>query len=242
MATFSEMQTDVRERIGEDAADFFTDAEVKRALNLALTTFTNEEPWPWLYTEYTATLGEGVTELELPSNAALHRTFNLSLSGDTLVRGRQLERLEPQAGFRARFAYESYVSAPSYYYLTAATRDASEVLYVVRFVPIPDADYELEGQYLRVPEEMVASDDVADLPDEFHPALPAYAAGTLYLKEMDISNKANEQFQLYYGVLAQARKMLEVQVDETVAWSREAPVRGKRRMGVSDRIPLTLGP
>lgn len=242
MATLEEMVTDVRERIGEDSADFFTDAEVVRAINLGLTTFTAEEPWPWLYTEYEATLSEGQTELELPSNAGLHRTFNISLQGDSLIRGRLLERLEPQAGFRARFAYETYPGAPVYYYLTSATRDEAEVLYVVRFIPVPDEDYELSGQYLRVPEPLANDDDVADLPDEFHPALPAYAAAHLFLKEMDISQKAQEQFQLYFQVLAQARKMLEVQVDETVAWGREAPLRGRKSLRVNERIPLTLGP
>jgi len=80
MATLTEMVVDVRERIGEDSADFFTDAEVIRALNLGVTTFTAEEAWPWLYTEFSLTLGEGQTELELPSNVSIHRAFAIRLS------------------------------------------------------------------------------------------------------------------------------------------------------------------
>lgn len=235
-----DIRTDVRERIGEDSADFFTDAEVDRAINIAQTTFIAEEPWPWLYTEWATSIAEGVDTLELPSNASLHRVFNLSIFGGSLYRGRQLERVEPAAGFRIRHGYEAANACPRYYYLTSATRDAAEVLYVVRLTPVPDVDYDIEAQYLRVPAELTGSTDVPDLPDEYHPALPAWAAGHLFLKEMDISQKAQEQFQLYFGVLAQARKLLEVQVDEQIAWSRGTPTRF--RPTVWDRIGGTLGP
>lgn len=240
MPTLTEMRTDTRERIGEDVADFFTDAEVDRALNLAQTTFTAEELWPWLFTEWEASIAEGVDELELPSNVSVHRAFNLAIMGGSLTRGRRLERLAPGAGFRARFAYEELSQSPRYYYISSASRDSAETLYVVRFIPTPDTDYDVVGQYLRVPNEMVAADDVPDLPDEYHPALPAWAAGHLFLKELNISQKAGEQFGLYGEVLRQARKLLELHSDENVAWGRVTPTR--KRMSIYDRIPLTLGP
>jgi hypothetical protein len=243
MSTLTEMRTDVRERIGEDVADFFTDAEVDRALNLAQTTFTAEELWPWLFTEWETTIAEAVDELELPSNVSIHRAFNLSVMGGSLIRGRMLERLAPAAGFRARFEYETLPQTPAYYYLTASTRDVAEILYVVKFVPTPDTDYDVSALYLRVPVDLVANDDFPDLPDEFHPALPAWAAGHLFLKETgSVSQKAAEQFGLYGEVLRQARKVLEVHPDENVAWGRETPTRLRRRTSLRDRIPLTLGP
>jgi hypothetical protein len=245
MATLLEMRTDVRERIGEDQADFFTNAEVDRAINLAQTTFTAEELWPWLFTEWVSTVAAGQDTLELPDNVSIHRTFNLSLLGDpggsNLQRSKMLERVTPEEGFRIRHSYEALTQAPTYYYLTSATVENGETIYVIKLTPVPDLDYDLEALYLRVPLDLSADGDTPDLPQEFHPALPAWAAGHLYLKEMDISQKANEQFQLYYGVLAQAKKLLEVQVDENVAWSRELPTR-KRSLSVYDRIPLTLGP
>jgi hypothetical protein len=236
----SDIRTDVRERIGEDAADFFTDPEVDRAINLAQTTFTAEEPWPWLYTEWVTTIAEGQDTLELPDNVSIHRTFNLSIFGGSLTRGRMLERVSPDDGFRIRHEYEALVQPPTFYYLTSASVDVDTTLYVVRLTPVPDTDYDVEAQYLRVPLELSAPDDTPDLPAEFHPALPAWAAAHLFLKEMDISQKAQEQFQLYFGVVAQAKKALEVHVDESVAWSKEQPTR--RRLRVTDRIPLTLGP
>lgn len=235
----ADIRTDVRERIGEDTADFFTDAEVDRAINLAQTTFTAEELWPWLYTEYATTIAEGEDTLELPENVSWHRLFNLTVFGGALYRGRLVERVEPQAGFRARHEFSGSPSCPSYYYLTSAASDASSTIYVARFIPVPDVDYDIEAQYLRVPADLVSTDDVPDMPLEFHPALPAYAAAHLFLKEMEISQKAQEQYQLYFNVLAQAKKLLEVQVDENVAWSREVPLR--RRVRAIDRIAPNLG-
>ncbi len=235
----ADIRTDVRERIGEDTADFFTDAEVDRAINLAQTTFTAEEPWPWLYTEYATTIAEGEDTLELPENVSWHRLFNLTVFGGSLYRGRLIERVEPQAGFRARHEYDGAPSCPSYYYLTSAASDASSTVYVARLVPTPDVDYDIEAQYLRVPDDLASADDVPDMPLEFHPALPAYASAHLFLKEMEISQKAQEQYTLYFQVLSQARKLLEVQLDENVAWSREVPLR--RRVRAIDRIAPTLG-
>jgi len=242
----ADIRLDVRERIGEDAADFFTDAEVDRAINLAQTTFIAEEPWPWLYTEWATTLSEGVDTLDLPVNVSFHRVFNLSLAAGNLWKGRMIERLEPAAGFRTRFQFEAQNSAPIYYYLTAATVDVTgagqgTTQYVARFIPTPDTDYDVEAQYLRVPAIMDDAAEGPDLPDEFHPAIPAWASAHLFLKEVSIPQKAQEQFQLYFGVLAQARKLLEVQQDSTVAWSRETPLR-RHRPAVADRIAGTLGP
>lgn len=236
----ADLRTDVRDRIGEDTADFFTDAEVDRAINLAVTTFTAEEPWPWLYTEWATTIAEEEDTLELPEDVSWHRLFNLTVFGGSLYRGRVLERLEPQAGFRLRHEYAGAPQCPGYYYLTSAERDASTTVYVARLIPVPDVAYDLEAQYLRVPAELSSTDDVPDLPTEFHPGISAYAAAKLFLNEVEISQKAQEQFQLYFGVLAQARKLLEVQLDDNVAWGRDA-VRLRRSGRTIDRIAPNLG-
>src|SRR6185436_13344270 len=106
---------------------FFTDAEVDRAINLAQTTFTAEEPWPWLYTEWATTIAEGQDTLELLDNVSIHRTFNLSIFGGSLNKGRILERVSPDEGFRIRHEYEGLTQPPSYYYLTSASVDADAV-------------------------------------------------------------------------------------------------------------------
>src|SRR6185436_18193500 len=103
-----------------------------------------------------------------------------------------LERVSPDEGFRIRHEYEGLTQPPSYYYLTSASVDADAVVYVVKLTPVPDVAYDVEAQYLRVPIDLSAPTDSPDMPQEFHPALPAWAAGHLFLKEMDISQKAQE--------------------------------------------------
>jgi hypothetical protein len=237
----SELRTDVRERIGEDAADFFTDAEVDRAINLGVTTFTAEEPWPWLYTAFTSTLAGGATTKQLPNNVSVHRFFNLAIFGGDLARGRLLERVEPEQGFQLRYDYTNLNSSPTYYYISAAVQTAGATIYTVTVTPTPNVSYDMEALYMRVPAVLASAGDEPDMPDEFQPAVAAWAAGHLYLKEMDISQKSQEQFALYNKVLEQARKVLEVHVDSDVAWGREAPLRRFAKSTIWDRLPSQLG-
>src|SRR6266542_2953849 len=72
------LRLEVRERLGELNADFFTDAEVDRAINDAYRRFSSEERWPWLYIEWDTTLLSGVDYLDLPNDVSFNRVFNLS--------------------------------------------------------------------------------------------------------------------------------------------------------------------
>jgi hypothetical protein len=240
MSTLTDIRTDVRERIGEDAADFFTDAEVDRAINLGVTTFSAEELWPWLYTTYSSTLLSGVTTKALPDDVSIHRFFNLAIFGGDLSRGRLLERVDPQAGFRIKYSYTALNQAPIYYFVSAA-ENAGATTYTITFVPTPNTSYDLEGIYLRKPAVLSAGGDEPDIPEEFQPAVPAWAAGHLLLKEVQISQKAQEQFALYNKVAEQARKLLEVHLDMRTAWSRQTPLR-RLKPSVFDRISGQLGP
>lgn len=239
------LRLEVRERIGEvGTADFFSNDEVDRAINEALRRFSSEEHWPWLYTEFSDTLTTDSDELVLPADVSLNRTFNLSLTGDLVQFPYVLERLEPKSGFRARFQNSGRTSRPRWYYISRTNLnddDHPPVTYTARLIPTPDQDYDVEAQYLMVPPILSGDSDEPACPEEYQEAIVAWAAGKLFLKELQISAKANEQFGVYQKVLEQARKdTLSIHQDEKVAWGRETPIYGFRRTQRDDvmgRIP-----
>ena len=248
----TDLRLETRERLGELTADFWTDVEVDRAINEALNRFCMEEKWPFLLTDYSNTLAAATTELDLPDDVSLNRMFNLAVSGGSLSYGRMLERLSSADGFRQQFNAQALTGPPRWYYIirsSAIVVGAPPTVYTVKFIPTPDVDYDLSGQYMAVPTMLSGAQDEPVIPTEYQEAIPARAAGKLFLKEnmAAISQKASEQFQLYFQVLAQARKdFKEFDLDETVAWGRShphgrRPGRGLMTNDPWNRIPPTLG-
>lgn len=225
----TELIAETRARISETTeADFFTDAQITRSLNEGLRRFTNAERWPWLYTEFSDTLGLGESELTLPDDVALNRVFALSIMDSVnLAGGVMLERIQPVEGFRMRMAYNDRQGTPQYYYIAGTNLDADgspPTRYTAKFIPEADAEYEIGGIYMFVPPLLDAGDDEPALPTEYQDALPAYAAGLLYLQELEISQKASEQFTLYTNILGEAVKdTKQFDADEVVAWGRSKP-------------------
>jgi hypothetical protein len=226
----SDLRTSVRNIIGETTADFFGSDEVDTEINNAYRRFCAEERWPWLLTELDDSITSASDELTLPADVSLTKLFNLSISGGSLARPRVLERVDPAEGFRLRHQYTYYVGPPRWYYITRSNLAADEApptYYTAKFVPFPDADYTVEGQYLAVPVLLSGQSDEPMVPTEYQEAIVAYAAGKLFLKEFQISQKASEQFAIYAKILEQARvDMKQFDVDEIVAWGRKQPLRG----------------
>lgn len=241
----TDIRTEVRERVGELVADFWTDAEVDRAINEAVRRFCAEEPWPFLLTEWSSAVTNGIDELDLPPDVSLTRVFNLSIDGTSLAQPVLLERVDPSEGFRLRFQYQDRNSTPAWYYIARSNQDADgapPVVYTARLIPTPDDDFTVEAQYMAVPLLLSGASDEPMVPVEYQEAIPAWAAGKLFLKELQISQKASEQFRIYGTVLDQARRDLKAfNLDEIVAWGRRQPMRGYWSMTVQDRIPPTLG-
>jgi hypothetical protein len=237
---------ETRERIGETTeADFFTDAEVTRAINEALRRFSNEERWPWLFTEFSGTTTQDDADFDLPSNIAINRTFGLHIpDSGSLAGGQMLERVTPMEGFRLKVAYSDHTGVPRFYYIshTGLLADgAPPVTYTARLVPTPDEAYDVEGLYMAVPDLLSGDGDEPMLPEEYQAALPAYAAGVLFLKELQISQKASEQFALYQSILMNAvKETKQFNADETVAWGRSKPAL-RMPFDVLSRISPTLG-
>jgi hypothetical protein len=243
----SDIRTEVRERIGELSADFWTDDEVDRAINEAIRRFCIEEQWPFLLTEWDSSVTNGDDELDLPSNISLMRVFNISISGTTLVWPRMLIRVDPNEGFALRHQYTDHEGSPRWYYITRSDLSVTEappITYTARLIPTPDADFDVSAQYMAVPSVLGAPTDEPMVPDEYQEAVIAWAAGKLYLKEMQTSQKSSEQFGIYAKVLDQARKDLKsFSLDETVAWGRKQPLRGywAEEWDPRFRVPPTLG-
>jgi hypothetical protein len=237
----TEITEEIRERIGERTADFFDDDEVTRAVNEAIERFCAEEPWTWLLSEWSGSASEGENEIELPENISPNRVFVLSLAeGAGLARGYPLERLEPSAGFRYRYARVLTEGRPQAYYISRGSTAGGTTQYYARLIPTPDADYDLEALYHAKPDTLTGGTDVPDVPTEYQEAIIARAAGKLFLKEMDISQKASEQFGIYYEVLQQAREdQQNIAYDENIAWGREMPLSRIRSQHdyVTSRIP-----
>jgi len=241
----TDLRVEVRERVGELTADFWTNAEVDRAINEAVRRFCAEEPWPFLLTEWTSAVSAGADELDLPSDVSLTRVFNLSLSGVSIFQPVLLERVDPSEGFRLRFQYTDRNSTPRWYYIARSNQDldnAPPIVYTARLIPTPEDNYDVEAQYMAVPLLLSGASDEPMIPVEYQEAIPAWAAGKLFLKELAISQKASEQFRIYGTVLDQARRDLKAfNLDEIVAWGRRQPMRGYWASPVESRIPPTLG-
>lgn len=219
---------EVRARLQELAADFWTDSEVDRALNDGVRRFNAEERWPWLLTEATDSLGAETETLALQEGVAVERQFNILVTFDGDPRPRELRRVSPTEGRHLRTTYYTSQSELSWYYLTsvADAGDPSEQLYVptVHFVPVCSRDAELEYQYIRRSAVMDEATDNLDCPEEYTDGPVSWATGRLWMKELAYSAKAEEQFAIYTKVVDQARKETRrLTLDGGFAWGRNEP-------------------
>lgn len=243
----TDLRLEVRERLNELTADFYTTDEVDRAINEAIRRFCAEEAWPFLMTEWTSAFTTDDDELDLPSDISLTRVFNLAISGTNLAIPRMLVRVDPNEGFVLRHQYSNSTGTPRWYYITRSnqsTDNAPPVTYTAKLVPASDGDYDVEAQYMCVPNTLTLTSEEPMVPYEYQEAIVAWATGKLFLKELGISQKASEQFGIYAKVLEQARKDLKAfSLDEVVAWGRRHPLRGQ--IAATDdprfRTPQNLG-
>lgn len=108
---------EIRARLGELSPDFWTAAEVLRALNAACVRFAMAEKWEWLYTAGSDTLVAGETTLALQPGVSAARHFMASglFSGDS--RPRALRRVTAAEGFQLRTRYYTPASDPMVYFL-----------------------------------------------------------------------------------------------------------------------------
>lgn len=318
---------EIRARLQELSADFWTAAEVLRAINEGVNRFSQEERWPWLYT-----LTEGVPlaaeedTLELETGVAFERHFDLMLLFADDTRPRMPRRVSPMEGYQLRQRFYNPVTEPIAYYLVSQSRSgqdevqtlvnagttvgtftitfdgqttaviargasaatieaelkalsnvgpadvkvtggplgtdtisirfqrnlgaanvpqitlggttanltvntlvagatpSAEYVPTIRLIPALTRAATFEYQYIRDPATAVVDADVLDIPDEYAMGVVAYATGHLFLKELQWSQKADEQFALYRKSVDDAKRQLRrLPFDKDFAWGRNEP-------------------
>ena len=246
----SAMRTQVRDIIGEDTADFWSDAELNRYLTEAQFRFLGEANWPWALTAATGQILAGETDLDLTEGIAFSRQINFKLSNDETARPYQPTRVSAVKGFELSLGYTSGTTgvAPLYFYIVtvADDDDDNKFTWVARFIPAPAADMDVDYQYFREGTDLDADDAVPLLPVQYHKALVHHAAGTAWLKELNGGPKAQEQFELYNAVVNQAKmESFSDPDDDHMVMGHDDPqydsVYGRPDYWQT-RIPETLGP
>jgi hypothetical protein len=143
--------------------------------------------------------------------------------------------------------YTQPTTYPAWYYVASVTSDTGVVDTVLRFIPAPVSDLDVDYQFFRTPDDMVDDIDIPDLPVTYHQALVHYAAGTAWLKELNGRGKAEEQYQSYAGIVEQARGEWMTQADDDpIVMGQDEPQYDRGVWSTADplylRMPSTLGP
>lgn len=245
--------TIIRDRLGEESAyaDFWSDAEILRALNEGQRRFCMEEKWPWLYTTATGQVLANDETVTLELGISFPRHWNFLLTPDGETRPYMPRKVSPYDGFRLRTDYYTAQSYISWVYVESSVANPDDVdndsayELTLRLVPTPSRDHDYDFQYIRLPETLVNTTDLLDVPDEYAMGPVSYALHLLWRKELNWSQKADEAGAEYAFVVDQARKDLRRQApDEGVAWGRSEPE--FYGTSVADyaklRMPTTLGP
>lgn len=318
---------EVRARLQELSADFWTGNEVYRALNEGQRRFSAQEKWPWLWTQGSTTLAASTETLLLPAGVSAARMFNLGLTFSGDARPRTVRRVGPAEGLTLGLTRYTDAAEPLAYYmlseevedsnelqslansgstastftitfdgqttaaisrgasaaaiqtalvalsnigaadvscyggplgtdtvyiqfrgalsgtdvpaitlaglstanLTVATPNAGggnsgEYTTTVRFVPALTREASVTYIYIRDPRTLATGADVLDIPEEYAMGVVAYATGLLWLKELQDSRKAEEQFALYADVVRDAlRESRKLSQDSGFAWGRTEP-------------------
>jgi hypothetical protein len=127
--SFSLLQTQVRERLGETAvADFWTDTEVKEEINNAIEQFTNEEKWHWLLTSQTGSLDQGTSDIILPEGVDVGNVSSMLFTADGQTRPYLLQKVQPEKGFELRQWYYFNSGWPIWYYIISTALDPSDAI------------------------------------------------------------------------------------------------------------------
>lgn len=217
---------EVRARLQELTADFWTDSEVLRALNEGVKRFAAEERWPWLQTVVTnGALTTPWTDFVLPENYDPTRLLNVAVyfSGDE--RPRRVQRVSPAEGFeRLQRDYQGRSEPVAYYVASATDADFDgQYIHTLTFVPKLNRNATIKYIYFRVP-GILATTELLDIPEEYAMGAVAYATGLLWTKELQDSRKAEEQFGLYAQVVDSAKKNYrKLPQDSQFTWGGEGP-------------------
>jgi hypothetical protein len=212
-----EARYEIRQRLGEDFEDFWREPHITRAVNEGLKRFAYEERWPWYRTVESFDLVADEGNIVLANNVEFNRNIDVAIQPWASSSSRDLhfpERVTPDNGWELR-KLNPQLGLPRYYFLESVASGTGSMVTTLRFSPEPDRDYKGELHYFRIPADVVDESDVIDCPDQYVGAPVAWATGQLWLKELNGGGKAQEQFNLYNAVLAQAMEDFRSQPDDS---------------------------
>lgn len=219
----SEIQTEVRNRLGEDTEDFFKTTQITYMINRAVKQFSREERWPWLQTVKTGdSITSGNSTLTLPNDIDFTRIYTIKLlkSGETspylLRRVNQYEGVELSTKRTTN-------SRPMYFWQQSAALSSGNMVATAQVTPAADGTYAVTYYYIRNPAALSSASDEPDIPEAYQEAVVAWATANLWLNEgsQAWSRKSQEQAAIYNEVVAQARReMYKLGEDESLVWGR----------------------
>lgn len=210
------MVEEVRRRLGEDAADFWEDTDIIRALNAAQQKVAHESDWSWLQTFASTAYLAGADDISLPADIDTGRIVTVRLvSGGTSTK---LNKVTPGDGFRLMNTYTT-ATRPRWYFTYTTAQAGGVLTTVARLVPEADVAGTVDFLYYRRPADLAAGNQEPDMPEDIQEALVCYAAAKLWLHELDASGvKAGEQMQLYADIIARGiREESKLGDDEQLA-------------------------
>jgi hypothetical protein len=112
--------------------------------------------------------------------------------------------------------------------ITTGGTPSGQFVTTVRLVPALTRNCTIEYQYIRDP-ITTSSPTIQhlDVPEEYAMGVVAYATGHAFLKELQFSQKAEEQFALYAKIVGDAkRESRKITPDRGLTWGRNEPEYG----------------
>ena len=193
----------IRRRLGEDAADFWTDADITAALNESIRNFAHEADWSWLSSFVSIAVAAAAVSFPIPVDVDAARIIasRIVITG---IPSYKLKRVTPGDGFRLMSVYAT-ASNPRWYFVYSTVTATGTSVTTARLVPVVQTAGAVEMLYYRRPADLTTGADEIDLPEDTQDGVVAYATATLWLHELDASGvKAGEQMAMYQDMVDKA--------------------------------------
>ena len=227
-----DMRSEVRQRLGELTADFWTDDYIDSQLNAGAVRFCREERWDWLQAIQTGVVvAANATSIDLVDDIDSTRTFSLVYKPDTATLESQyqiLQRVSPSQGWELRTRYPN-AGTPLYFYVAKVVDTAGPPVTVnlqLHIVPKVQYDGTIEYLYFREQSTFTTGEEPI-IPEAYQEAVVAWATGMCWLKELNGGGKAQEQFNVYQSVLQQALRDQKSQANDDILIWGGAPPQGR---------------
>jgi hypothetical protein len=230
--TQTELIAEVRSRLAETTADYWSDDQVKRMLDEGVRRFCHEARWPWLFTvQKNIPVVAGNPDIEAIDDVDLTRHLAVVLVRNSDSRVIIPSKVTPSDGVRMRTVFNTNAE-PRFWYSAKTVNntyidgDGPDVAQIITLVPTPDVAYTAEYHYYREPAALTSTTE-PEVPPQYQEAVIAWATYELWKHEVDATvsgPKAGEQLSTYNKVVADAlREFRGLADDESIVWGKQDP-------------------